>query len=1137
MASTLRRQSTRWLPIVVVGALLSACSGSGSGSSGASSASFTLSSTGVADGQTWQINRPIKFTFSQSVDFDTVTLNTINIQRIDGAPVLGEFALDETDLDPVDSQPRAVLFRPSCPTVDDFSDAGFLPGSVYYQVNVQSAENGATTVRSLRSGQALQFGRTLRFKTPDAIVLSDLFLDTKLGPPAPLFSDGVVDGCRIEVLDPESGEMTPIPFVRGGDGVGRLEGDYLVPNNFYSVPATQVHIYLEFNQAVSPTSDNISSTRLTLQYEETVGGGDWTSIPTQLELVANCTETGATVRIDPVGILPQDRPLRVVVSAQFEDLVGDRNIVELDQFATMHTAAALDSEGNEVVTGDEILERFDPADRVFEDATAALDAPHAFWGNSTTGASGLQAPFAFEGTGGPGGDFDLYIRTGSEVVFDTTSTMFLGGPNGSPQTSQLAVNGKLNVRDLLIEDGAELRIQGANPALILASRNVTVQGVISINGSSAPSVFTLDTPNQPESGASGQGGGGDGGTGSYLTTQVTPKGGNGFGAYNKPNLGGEGGDSGWHESDNDLGIRRRAGGGGGGQLGHDFLVYAADGATICPYEIMIGLNAEAGFVGHDEGHSTQGDHIPWGGHVGPSPFSDQGGTDDDFFGTKRKAFGTVDEEVVIGELPFPTPGAGGGAGGDGTWCSSYPPDTLVYNRQEKGAGGGGGAGALTIRALGNITVSGSGQIQAIGGHGNGGENTLYVNRVGGGSGGGSGGHIILEAGGYVNLSSLDANHVGIVARGGEGGAGESNQGGAANGEQSFWDDGKHPGWPTPGTINASNVHPPWIPTLPQPCIDLNASLHGGQRYVRRCAGGDGGPGLVQIHVGNLSGPVAEHDVKYPNDDESKLWNVCYPPPVGYDPLEQAWVDHLLPTFGRYSKAQSKWMPLGAAVVRPGDEVGLDTLVFLFDGTSTATGIVDVSGTAITPLAPILEPGSPVQDAGLPDVVAPNTVRFDASDLDLANEVYKWNPSLLREFRLSIGAESYDVAAATYDEVTDTLDVTVSTSTVIGQGLVRLRPRYFRVRTGGVQDYLPTTAEIKIEFQATESNSQGTPDQTAIFPGPGDWATDIGTLSTAPGNKEFRFVRYRVTFDIAKEGELSSSSLRPVLEFLRIPFEF
>ncbi len=50
---------------------------------------FTLQSVSVAGGQTWQINRPITFTFSHAVDFESVNMNTINIAQVNGGPAVG----------------------------------------------------------------------------------------------------------------------------------------------------------------------------------------------------------------------------------------------------------------------------------------------------------------------------------------------------------------------------------------------------------------------------------------------------------------------------------------------------------------------------------------------------------------------------------------------------------------------------------------------------------------------------------------------------------------------------------------------------------------------------------------------------------------------------------------------------------------------------------------------------------------------------------------------------------------------------------------------------------------------------------------------------------------------------------------
>ena len=55
-----------------------------------------------------------------------------------------------------------------------------------------------------------------------------------------------------------------------------------------------------------------------------------------------------------------------------------------------------------------------------------------------------------------------------------------------------------------------------------------------------------------------------------------------------------------------------------------------------------------------------------------------------------------------------------------------------------------------------------------------------------------------------------------------------------------------------------------------------------------------------------------------------------------------------------------------------------------------------------------------------------------------------------------------------------------------------------------------------------------PDLRAVQPVSASWA---------PGHTDFRFIRYRVTFDIAVVGELSTTTPRPVLDFIRFPFRF
>jgi hypothetical protein len=142
-----------------------------------------------------------------------------------------------------------------------------------------------------------------------------------------------------------------------------------------------------------------------------------------------------------------------------------------------------------------------------------------------------------------------------------------------------------------------------------------------VDGSDAASVFTLNSPTVPEPGALGQCGGGSGGVGSVLTSEVTPRGGSGEGAFGS------------------------AAGGGGGRFGHDQSF--TQSSVLCLDQSIYGLDVESGFPGHDNAFSSQGNHIPFGGHGGGSPFGKTPILRDDFFGRALLDFQTPGLRVQI----------------------------------------------------------------------------------------------------------------------------------------------------------------------------------------------------------------------------------------------------------------------------------------------------------------------------------------------------------------------------------------------------------------------------------------------------------------------------------------------------------
>lgn len=331
---------------------------------------------------------------------------------------------------------------------------------------------------------------------------------------------------------------------------------------------------------------------------------------------------------------------------------------------------------------------------------------------------------------------DFVVPSGTVQVYDTTQ-------------------GTLRADHLIVEAGGVLRVQGPFSFRVEAS-HVQVDGEIDLDGFDHPGVVTLDMPMSPVPGAPGACGGGPGGTASALTTQATPRGGNGFGAFSAPNLGGRGGESAF--SVDVSGTARRAAGGGGGSFGPPALV-----APGLEDPLNIGRIALSGRPGSASGLGAISQlGRPRGGGPGASPFSDSDPTND-FFGTKP----IPGAPPIVGELPVPMPGQGGGAGGDSVRSAIFPPATFAFGQHDQGCGGGGGGGLGLILAR-TIAFGPAGRIHADGGTGGGGESTLFLNRIGGGSGGGSGGMLLLQAR-AIDLSQAQPDA--LRALGGRGGPG------------------------------------------------------------------------------------------------------------------------------------------------------------------------------------------------------------------------------------------------------------------------------------------------------------------------------------------------------------------------------
>jgi hypothetical protein len=1056
-----------------------ACSGGGGSNSSVVGGGFQLVAMSVAPGSTWQINRPIDFTFSQAVDFSSVSLNTISIRSLSGVPASGVFSLLDD---------KTVRFQPTCPTLGDLSDSGFQVGGVTYQVAVFGAANGSGLSVESMGGKSIKDSQLLNFTTPVSKSPSVAFIDLVNGPPQPVVRQKTDLGV---ILNPED----DVTYIETEGGAGpEVEFEYVVTNNMF-VPVTeqglnyfsdvtsQLAILVELDQPVNPSDLNITQDRIYLEYE---GASDWVPVSTTVTLERNCSETGATVRLEPVGILPQDSNLRVVVTTEFEDLVGDRNQLQVDNFAQFRTTS-VNFAGLTPATdsADEIKENFTFGADVagsLEDATAAFAEPRAVWDDGK-----LKAAFSFQGTGGDDGAFDLVIQSGTNVTLDTNGTVSLtGGDIGInmenlgtyvPSKTQEVTAGKINVRHMVIQAGASLRAQGVNPVKIEASGNVLIQGILDVGGFPRPDVATLNTGNQPEIGAAGAAGGGGGGVGSWQVTTSTPIGGPGEGPGGLQNFGGGGGESGFATGGTG---NRRPGGGGGGRLGADAtasddLNNQTNGVGIQENGSAWGMIATTGFNGSNNatGAITK-QSPPKGGTIGLAPFFDNQ-TDNNFFGNSFD--GT---NVILGELLAPTAGAGGGAGGDALPSTSFPTQNWVAGSDEKGCGGGGGGGSLHILSLGNVELSGAGAfISAGGGAGGAGENVSGLDHVGGGSGGGSGGHIVIEVG--SNLIFTNAGPRCIRARGGRGGFGIS-----------------------------------------------------GDKSTN--AGGSGGPGLIQVHVLDPTTDIIH--VNPPAGAADNLDKMTWPNGV-----------KLVPSFGARSRAQSTWIPVSGASVGAGGAVNNLTYLFQ-GADSTTGLVNDLDDDDLVDLVPaIFGPTSLSTSPTVPFIGANlRTLTLDGSAIaNTFDDIYLRNPKLLRDATLilrEVGTPSnsaeFNIVSGTYDDMTGFLTVEVagapaldlSTFDPAGATEFLIHPNSFRVETNGVPNSLPDSVSVQFLFEGAGTAADGSPDTGAV--NAVAQTTDIADLTAAQPD----FIRFDVIFNLdALNNGLTSDNPVPALDFTRIKFRF
>ncbi|MBL8756309.1 MAG: Ig-like domain-containing protein, partial [Planctomycetes bacterium] len=716
----IRVKTARLFSLAILAAV-AACSGGGGTTAGIKTGGdFVVLKTEPSDNATLYLNDAIKIDFSKPVNLDSVDLSTFSfrvqdqIGNVVAEPVAGTFQLDASPGD--DAVGRRLLFLPKLPTNDLYTNGGFRPGRTYTVQLVGGSRVNGTVLRDA-DGKGLAEPKSFRFVTADGTTPAQLFRNTLTGGP----------------------RRTAFEVSPQGDAGGVW---------LNKLGTAQLELRLRFDQPLNPSNANVPVSvvtdpstrnsgnrgRVFLEYDDPILGNN-TWIPADVELESN-TVLGSSVVLRPLGVLPNNATVRVVVERTLEDISGESNVSNAAYervFATFKTRRAYEQQFDAIVEDFETTSAADPS-AAFAEPTAEV------------GPGYLKAGFGFEGSN-TGAEFE---PTTPETILNTNFTL-VTPKVGAPYNVS---GGVFNFKNVKIPAGKIVKGTGSNPMVWLVSGTFEVEGTLSVRGGDGTLVTTSGNAYLPKAGGAGVCGGGDGGAGSPSATKRDLAGANGNGPLQAAGQGGVGG-----AMPCVTGCNRAAGGGGGGfatQGDPNFKIKAAAPGTwpvANPTNVFTVFQQQQGIGGNAcSGASGAVSRNVQGAAAGSTVFADAR-NDNNFWGVGVRFDGTPLR--ITGELAQPMGGGGGGGGGDLSYSTCDTAD-VNFENDSSGGGGGGGGGVLIVKALGPIIIADGGKILADGGHGGGGEQSGSSNKAGGG-GGGAGGMVILMSATRIDINARGTN--------------------------------------------------------------------------------------------------------------------------------------------------------------------------------------------------------------------------------------------------------------------------------------------------------------------------------------------------------------------------------------------